>query len=95
MLQKKSVFPGEPFIFAIPPHLVQIICILQVNSGRFLVTSCLRACIYCALMMVIFTEGLTELPSECLLDSAHLEARATEIWQLSEILSSTEQSIQM
>lgn len=44
---------------------------------------------------VIFTESLTELPSECVLDSAHLEARAREIWQLSEILSSTEQSIQM
>lgn len=46
-------------------------------------------------LMAIFTKGPSELPSECVLDSAHLEARATEIWQLSEILSSTEQSIQM
>lgn len=50
VLQKKTVFPGESFIFAIPPHPVRISSILQVNSGRFLVTSCLRTCIYCALM---------------------------------------------
>lgn len=47
--------------------------------------------------MVIFIESLTEPPSECELDSAHLEATAgaTQIWHHSEILSSTEQSIQM